>query len=160
LAHPHRVEQIVFMDAFYGHAPDLQVPEMIRLLADPNLAALADAMMADPGQRLWLLNETGRRLTGRDDVPPDGIAATSILPHFFGAAEQPDALRAIRAWTASLFADLDQQDARIHAGQLASLDVPVMLIAGADDQYLGPKVVRHLAPQFARSTVEVIDHAS
>jgi pimeloyl-ACP methyl ester carboxylesterase len=160
LAHPDRVEQIVFMDAFYGHAPELRVPEMIRLLADPNLSVLADAMMSDPGQRLWLLNETGRRLTGRDDVPPDGIAATSILPQFFGAAEQPDALRAVRAWTATLFADLDEQDVRIDAGQLASLDVPVMLVAGADDEYLGPHVIRRLAPQFARSTVEVIDQAS
>jgi pimeloyl-ACP methyl ester carboxylesterase len=160
LAHPDRVEHLVFMDAFYGHAPQLRLPEMIRLLADPNFARLADAMIADPGQLLWLLNETGRRLTGRDDVPPDGIAATSILPQFFGNAEQPDALRAIRLWTGTLFADLDEQDARIAAGALAALDVPVLLVAGADDEYLGPDLVRHLATHFSRSTVEVIARAS
>src|SRR5262245_41860709 len=96
LAFPDRVEHLVFMDAFYGHAPQLRLPEMIRLFADPNFARLADAMIADPGQLLWLLNDTGRHLTGRDDVPADGIAATSILPQFFGNAEQPDALGAIR----------------------------------------------------------------
>jgi pimeloyl-ACP methyl ester carboxylesterase len=160
LAFPDRVEHVVLMDAFYGHAPELRLPEMIRLLADPNLSVLADAMMSDPEQRLWLLNETGRRLTGRDDVPPDGVAATSIVPQFFGGEEQPDALRAIRAWIGSLFAGLEQQDARIDTQQLAALDVPVMLVAGADDEYLGPNLIRHVATHFARSTVAVIEHAS
>src|SRR5262249_4574705 len=57
LAHADRVECLVFMDAFYGHAPELRLPEMIRLFADPNFIELADAMIADPAQRLWLLNE-------------------------------------------------------------------------------------------------------
>jgi haloalkane dehalogenase len=104
LGHPERVEHLVFMDAFYGHAPQLHLPEMIRLFADPNFTRLADAMIADPGQRLWLLNDAGRALTGRNDVPADGIAVTSILPQFFGGDEHPDALRAFRAWTAALFA--------------------------------------------------------
>jgi 2-hydroxy-6-oxonona-2,4-dienedioate hydrolase len=160
LAFPDRVDHLVFMDAFYGHAPQLRLPEMIRLFADPNFAHLADSMIADPAQLLWLLNETGRRLTGRDDVPADGIAAASILPQFLGSADQPDALRSIRSWTGMLFADLDEQDARIAAGRLATVDVPVTLVAGANDEYLGPDLVRHVATYFPRSSVEVVPQAA
>src|SRR5262249_57734549 len=59
LEHPDRVSQLVLLDVFYGHAPQLHVPEMIRLFADPELAALADAIVADPGQLLWLLPDAG-----------------------------------------------------------------------------------------------------
>jgi haloalkane dehalogenase len=160
LEHPERVDQLVLLDVFYGHAPQLHVPEMIRLFADRELAPLADAMVADPGQLLWLLQDAGRRFFGTDDVPPDGIAATAILPQFFGGEDHSDALRAIRAWTATLFAGLDAQDARIASGRLATLDVPVTLIAGADDQYLGPDLAHQLATYFARATVQVVAHAS
>jgi pimeloyl-ACP methyl ester carboxylesterase len=159
LDHPDRIEHLVLMDVFYGHAPELRLPEMIRLLADPNFEPLADAMTADAGQLLWLLNDTGRRLSGRDDVPPDGIAATSILPQFFGGAEQPDALRAIRAWTAMRFADQDAQDDRIARGELAALDVPVTLIVVSDDHYLGPGLAHQLATYFRRATVETVADA-
>ena len=37
LAEPGRVGQIVVLDAYYGHAPALRLPEMIRLFADPLL---------------------------------------------------------------------------------------------------------------------------
>jgi pimeloyl-ACP methyl ester carboxylesterase len=41
-----RVEQLVLLNTYYGHAPTLRLPEAIRLLADPNLTPLADAMLA------------------------------------------------------------------------------------------------------------------
>jgi haloalkane dehalogenase len=160
LEHPERIAHVVLVDALYGHARQLRLPEMIRLLADPGLAPLADAMVADQGQLLWLLQQAGRQFFGTDELPPDGIAVTSIFPQFFGSTDQPDSLSAIRAWTARLFDDLDTQDERIASGRLAALDVPVTLIVGADDDYLGEALAHDLAAHFRRAHVEVIADAS
>jgi pimeloyl-ACP methyl ester carboxylesterase len=51
LSASERVGQLVLLNTYYGHAPTLRLPEMIRLLADPALTPLADAMMQDPDQR-------------------------------------------------------------------------------------------------------------
>ena len=56
LEHPARVPQLVLLDTYFGHAPALRLPEMIRLFADHELAPLADAIVADQAQLLWLLN--------------------------------------------------------------------------------------------------------
>jgi haloalkane dehalogenase len=160
LEHPDGVRQLVLLNTYYGHAEALRLPEMIRLFADQELAPLADAMAADPAQLLWLLQHTARQFFGTDELPPDGIAATSILPQFFASADNPDALAAIRAWTGTLFADLEEQDARIASGQLKNLDVPVTLIFGADDAYLSPDLARHLAEHFSTAAIMVVPNAS
>lgn len=160
LDQPGRVDQLVLLDTYYGHAPTLRLPEMIRMFADQRLAPLADAMVADPAQLIWLLQHTGRQFFGTDEVPPDGIAATAILPTFFGDAEQPDALSAIRSWTRALFADLDEQDERVANGDLAALHTPVTLIFGADDAYLNPSLALHLASHFPRADTHMVPDAS
>jgi hypothetical protein len=45
---------------------------MIRLLADPTLTPMADAMVNDAGQRLWLLQQTAAQW-GLDDFDSDGV---------------------------------------------------------------------------------------
>ncbi len=110
VAHPQRVAHLVLLNTMFGHQPALHLPEMIRLLADPALIPLADAMFNDEGQRLWLLQHTADQW-GLDAVDPDSLAVQSILPQFFGDAAQSDALAAIRAWTAGLFNALVSQDA-------------------------------------------------
>jgi haloalkane dehalogenase len=159
LGEPGRVGHLILLNTYYGHPPAGRFPEMIRLLADPELTPLADAMMDDPNQRLWLLNHTGRRW-GLDAGDQQGIAFASILPQFFGDDSQPDALAAVRAWTSALFPALDQQDARIAAGDLAGLDLPVTLIFGAADDYLSPGLARHLAGLFPHADLHLVDDAS
>jgi haloalkane dehalogenase len=159
LAHPDRVSRLILMNTYYGNAPHQQLPELIRLLADPNLTPLADAMMADQNQRLWLLNHTAVRF-GLEPLNPEGVGVLSVLPQFFGEGETPDALAAIRAWTGALFPALAEQDARIARGVLTALDVPVSLIWGADDQYLTPDVARHLAGLFRHAALHVVENAS
>ena len=112
LGEPDRVGHLMLLNTYYGHAPALRLPEMIRLLADPGLAPLADAMMHDPNQRLWLLAHTSQQF-GLDAADQRGVGTASIVPQFFGDKAQADALVAVRAWTAALFPALDQQDARI-----------------------------------------------
>jgi haloalkane dehalogenase len=159
LGEPGRVGHLILLNTYYGHPPPGQFPEMIRLLADPGLTPLADAMMDDPNQRLWLLNHTGRRW-GLDAGDQQGVALVSILPQFFGDGHQPDALAAVRAWTSALFPALDQQDAHIAAGDLAGLDLPVTLIFGAADDYLSPRLARHLAGLFRHADLHLVGDAS
>jgi haloalkane dehalogenase len=159
VSHPDRVSQLILLDTFYGHASTLRLPEMIRLLADHHFAPLADAMLDDPNQRLWLLQHTARRFGG-DPNNPSGVEVTSVLPQFFGDGSTPDALVAIRAWTGALFADLDRQDEAISEGRLAALDLPVTLLFGARDEYLNPDLARHLAALFPRADVRIIEGAA
>jgi len=156
---PGRVGQLVLLNTYYGHAPSLRLPEMIRLLADPSLTPLADAMIAEPGQRLWLLAHTGNQF-GMDPADQGGIAVHSLLPQFFGDESQPEALAAIRAWTADLFPALEQQDTHIYAGDLAALNLPVTLVFGTADHYLSPDLARHLAGLFRHAEVRLIEGAS
>lgn len=158
-ASPDRLSRLVLLNTYYGHAPTLELPSLIQLLADPKQVALADAMMADPSQRLWLLQHTARQW-GLDPDDAGGVGAVVVLPQFFGDTEHPDALAAIRAWTARLCADLDEQDAAITAGRLSALDVPAAVIFGALDAFLNPGVATHLAGLFNHAEVHLIEKAS
>jgi pimeloyl-ACP methyl ester carboxylesterase len=157
--HADRVSQLILLDTYYGHASTLRLPEMIRLLADHHFAPLADAMLDDPNQRLWLLQHTARRFGG-DPNDPSGVEVTSVLPQFFGDGTTPDALVAIREWTGALFADLDRQDEAISEGRVAALDLPVTLLFGARDEYLNPDLARHLAGLFPRANVRIVEGAA
>jgi 2-hydroxy-6-oxonona-2,4-dienedioate hydrolase len=159
LTAPGRVGQLILLNTYYGHAPALRLPEMIRLLADPDMTPLADAMLSDPDQRMWLLGHTARQFGG-DPLDPDSVGIASVLPQFFGGAGRPDALPAIRAWTAALFGDLDAQDRRIAQGQLAGLGVPADLVFGALDRYLNPDLAAHLASLFPEAGLHLVDGAS
>jgi haloalkane dehalogenase len=159
VASPVRVARLFLMNTYYGTAPQLQFPEMIRLFADPAFVPLADAMTSDPDQRMWLLGHTARQF-GLDPLSPDGVGLTSVVPQFFGEPGTPDALSAIRAWTGALFPALADQDAVIASGRLAHLDVPVSLIYGARDRYLNPALARHLATLFSHADLHLIDTAS
>jgi haloalkane dehalogenase len=86
VAHPQRVTHLVLLNTIFGHLPSQMLPEMIRLLADPALISLADAMIDDDAQRLWLLQFTADHW-GMDALDPQGVAVRSILPQFFGSAD-------------------------------------------------------------------------
>jgi 2-hydroxy-6-oxonona-2,4-dienedioate hydrolase len=159
LTAPDRVGQLILLNTYYGHAPALRFPEMIRLLADPEMTPLADAMLHDPSQLLWLLGHTARQFGG-DPLDPGSVGVTAVVPQFFGDGGHPDALPAIRAWTAALFSDLDTQDRRIAGGQLAGLEVPVGLVFGTLDRYLSPELAAHLASLFPRAGLHLVDGAS
>jgi pimeloyl-ACP methyl ester carboxylesterase len=159
LGDPDRVERLILLNTYYGHAPMLRLPELIWLLADHHLAPLADAMMDDPAQRQWLLGHTARQF-GLDSVNPNGVGAASIVPQFFGGAGSPDALVAIRGWTGALFPALDLQDNNVIAKRLAALYIPVVLVFGARDEYLSPDLAHYLAAQFTRADLRLLEDAA
>lgn len=160
LAHPQRVARLVLLNTYYGRRPNLRLPEMIALMADPALTPLTDALVDDPDQRLWLLAYTGRRFGLDASFPPDGIGVTSVVPQFFGDDSHPDALAEIRTWTGGLPAALDRQDAVIASTLLQTVQVPVSVIFGRDDPNLTPDVAQHICGLFTTSEVHLIDRAS
>ena len=132
---------------------------MISLFADHNFTPLADAMMADKNQRLWLLAHTARQF-GADPLDPNGVGVISVFPQFFGDGASPDALPAIRSWTEALFGELDRQDRRITCGELGALQVPVTLLFGVQDRYLSLELGHHLAGLFPRADLHSVEDAS
>ncbi len=160
VAHPQRVSHLVLLNTIFGHMPSLELPEMIRLLGDPALIPLADALINDDAQRLWLLQFTADHW-GIHALDPQGVAVRSILPQFFGSADQPDALAAVRAWTASsLFESLTEQDKLVDSGALGDLVVPVSIIFGESDRYLNPSLAREIAGLFSDPSLHVVPDAS
>jgi haloalkane dehalogenase len=159
VAHPQRVTHLVLLNTIFGHLPSLKLPEMIRLLADPALSLLADAMINDDAQRLWLLQFTDDHW-GMDAFDPQGIAVQSILPEFFGGDDHADALAAIRAWTAALFDSLNEQDQLVARGALRDLEIPVSIIFGEADRYLNPSLAREIAGLFTDPWLHIVPDAS
>jgi haloalkane dehalogenase len=158
VAHPERVAHLVLLNTIFGHQDSLKMPEMTRLFAEPELASLADDMVDDAGQRLWLLQRWGVQWE-LDSDDPDGLAMQSIVPQFFGDADQPEALAAIRAWTAGLFDSLEKQDALIDSGALRHLEIPVSIIFGERDRYLNPSLAAELAELFNNPSLQLVPDA-
>lgn len=134
------------------------MPEMTRLFAEPELTSLADDMISDAAQRLWLLQRWGVQWE-LDAADPDGIALQSILPQFFGDATKPDALTAIRHWTSGQFESLDRQDAVIATGALRQLEVPVSIIFGERDRYLTSSLAAEIAQLFKAPSLHLVNDA-
>ena len=155
---PGRVAHLVLLNTIFGHQNSLTMPEMTRLFAEPGLTSLADDMISDAAQRLWLLQRWGVQWE-LDAADPDGIALQSILPQFFGDATQPDALTAIRHWTSGLFESLDKQDAVIATGALRQLEVPVSIIFGERDRYLTPSLAAEIAHPFKAPSLHLVNDA-
>lgn len=154
LAYPEKVSRLALLNCYFGDSPTLRFPEMIRLLGDPNLVPLADALIHDGEKRKWLLEHTASQF-GYE--PTDEIRQVAIIPQYFGSTEQPNALQAIRAWTGRLFKDVALQNEAIASGSLSKLSVPVDIVFGANDPYLNSGVAEHLAGLFPNSRRESIE---
>jgi haloalkane dehalogenase len=159
IENPGRISNLVLFNTYYGNAPELRFPEMIRLFADEDYSPLADALIEDQAQLLWLLQYSARAF-GFTEISPDGIAVSSIIPQFFSTEITSDSLTAIRAWTATLFDSLEEQDQHILGGALTKVDVPVSLIFGSGDAYLSPELAFRLGDYFEHSAVHVVSEAS
>jgi len=108
LRHPQRLAHLVLLNTHYGNASVLRFPEMIQLLADHRLAPLADAILGDPDQRLWLLMHTRKRWSKQPvDLPASetcvssGRAGVSVTSgHATSGRLQPLAPGPVTAWRA------------------------------------------------------------
>jgi pimeloyl-ACP methyl ester carboxylesterase len=158
IAHPERVAHLVLLNTVFGHQPSLRWPEMTRLFSDPQLKTLADDMVGDPNQLLWLLGRWGAQMD-LDADDSSGIVQTSILPQFYGDEDQPDAVASVRAWCAELPDVLDQNDELAKTAALAHLQVPVSIIWGHRDRYLNPSLADEIAALFEKPSVHLVTEA-
>jgi pimeloyl-ACP methyl ester carboxylesterase len=158
IAHPNRVAHLVLLNTIFGNRPSLIWPEMTRLFSDPQLKTLADDMVSDPNQLLWLLGRWGTQMD-LDPDDPSGIVQNSILPQFYGDEHQPDAIASVRAWCAELPDALDQQDLLDNTAALAHLEVPVSIIWGLMDRYLNSSLAAEIAALFEKPSVHLVEGA-
>ena len=158
ITHPQRIAHLVLLNTVFGNQASLIMPEMTRLFSDPQLKTLADDMLGDPNQLLWLLQRWGVQF-GLDADDPSGIIRHSILPQFYGDDQQPDAISAIRAWCAGLREALNQNDELANGGALANLRVPVSIIWGTNDRDLKPSLAHEIAALFDRPSLHLVPDA-
>jgi pimeloyl-ACP methyl ester carboxylesterase len=158
VAHPQRIDRLVLLNTVFGNQPSLIMPEMTRLFSDPQLRSLADDMVGDPNQLLWLLQRWGDQFE-LDADDPVGIIQASILPQFYGDENQPNAISSIRAWCAELRDALNQQDDLVESGALASLQVPVSVIWGTKDRALSASLAHEIAALFNNPSLYLLPNA-
>ena len=158
VAHPRRIAHLVLLNTVFGNQPSLIMPEMTRLFSDPQLKSLADDMVSDPNQLLWLLQRWGEQFE-LDADDPAGIIQHSILPQFYGDEHQPDAIASIRAWCAGLREALNQQDELVDGGAVATLPAKVSIVWGANDRALTPTLAREIAALFDEPFLHLLSNA-
>jgi pimeloyl-ACP methyl ester carboxylesterase len=158
IAHPQRVAHLVLLNTVFGNQPSLIMPEMTRLFSDPQLKSLADDMVGDPNQLLWLLQRWGAQFE-LDADDPAGIIRNSILPQFYGDEHQPDAIASIRTWCAGLRPALHHQDELANRGALRDLRVPVSIIWGTNDRSLSSSLAHEIASLFDKASLRLLPGA-
>jgi len=156
LRHPTRAAGICLMNAFYGEAPGLRVPELIELFANKNLKTLTRHFLASPQQFAWLLNfQRGQMQVGMTE------AQKARYNEFLGPivdknfTQRPSAAPAFAQMTYQLFDEVAANTARL--SDFRRSDLPVLLIWGKADPYLHVTVAEHLRSQAKNASIHALE---
>ena len=156
LRHPTRAAGICLMNAFYGEAPGLRVPELIELFANKNLKTLTRHFLASPQQFAWLLNfQRGQMQVGMTE------AQKARYNEFLGPivdknfTQRPSAAPAFAQMTYQLFDEVAANTARL--SDFRRSDLPVLLIWGKADPYLHVTVAQHLRSQAKNASIHALE---
>ena len=143
LRNPDATASVVLMNAFYGEAPGLRVPELIDLFARKELASLSLQFLKSPQQFAWLLDF-------QRDLLMHGLSEEQARHNrdFLGGIiddnfrQQPSAAPAFAQMTAQLHGQI-----AIDTGRLVDFrrsEVPMLLIWGDRDPYLHVSAAEYL----------------
>jgi haloalkane dehalogenase len=149
--HPQKVASLCILNSAYDDSPLNVWPEMIVLFADPSLRALASAMAQSPAQFGWLLTWQAQKLG--EPLPADQKAhfaefmAPLVADNFI---KQPSSGPAFMQLAGEFYAELRRNTARLPLA--AALDIPVKVIWGALDPYLGAALGEERAGRFKNSS--------
>lgn len=156
LRHPGRTAGVVLMNAFYGDAPSLVVPELIELFSHKPLAALARHFLASPQQFAWLL-EFQRALMLADAAPAFKARYRDLLGPLIDAnfRQQPSAASAFAQMTAQLPDELAANTGRIV--ELRRSTLPFRPIWGRNDPYLHVSSADYLRSQLRHGVLHALD---
>ncbi len=156
LKHPDRAAAVVLMNAFYGEAPGLLVPELIELFSHKPLKALARHFLASPQQFAWLLDFQREVMVG--DVPSAKRAHNlnllkPLIDNNF--RQQPSAAPAFAQMTSQLREQIADNTARLV--ELRRSDVPFVLIWGRNDPYLQVSTAAFLRSQVRNGALHALE---
>jgi len=156
LRHPERSAAVCLMNAFYGEAPGLRVPEFIELFSNKNLKALTRHFLASPQQFAWLLGFQ------RDQMQADLTEAQKArYKDFLGPIidnnfrQQPSAGPAFAQMTHQLNDEVAANTARLLEFRRSA--VPLLLIWGKFDPYLHVSVADYMRSQARNAALHVLE---
>jgi haloalkane dehalogenase len=153
--HPYKVASLCILNSAYDNSPLNVWPEMIVLFADPALKALALAVAQSPAQFGWLLD--WQRLKFAEPLPADQNAhfeqfiARVIADNF---TMQPSSGPAFMQMGAQFYEELKRNSTRLPL--VEALDLPVKVIWGEYDPYLGVAMGRERAAHFKNSSFHLV----
>lgn len=155
IEHPEKVASLCILNSAYDDS-DLDVwPELIQLFAEPGLRALAAAMAGSPAQFAWLLEWQARQFATPLAAEQQQHFATTIGPlvadNFVRA---PSAGPAFVQLAEQFYDELRRNRARLPL--VAALDLPVKVIWGELDPYLGVALGRERASRFRHGSFHAV----
>ena len=156
LKHPERAAAVCLMNAFYGHAPGLRVPEFIELFANKDLKALTRHFLASPQQFAWLLAfQRDRMQVGLTQAQKEHYAEFlgPIIDDNF--RQRPSAGPAFAQMTYQLSDELAANTARLTEFRLSA--IPLLLIWGKADPYLHVTVAEYMRSQARNAALHVLE---
>jgi len=153
--HPYKVASLCILNSAYDNSSLNVWPEMIVLFADPALKALARAVAQSPAQFGWLLD--WQRLKFAEPLPADQklhfeqfmaplIADNFVLP--------PSSGPAFVQMGAKFYEELKRNSTRLPL--VEALDLPVKVIWGEFDPYLGVAMGRERAAHFKNGSFHLV----
>ncbi len=156
LKHPERAAAVVLMNAFYGEAPGLLVPEVIELFSYKPLKALARHFLTSPQQFAWLL-EFQRELMLGDAAPTHKARYRELLGPLIdnNFRQQPSAAPAFAQMTSQLTDEIAANTARLV--ELRRSTTPFVLIWGKNDPYLHVSAAEFLRFQVRNGALHALE---
>ena len=155
LKHPDRTAAVSLMNAFYGDAPGLRVPEFIELFSNKGLKALHRHFLASPQQFAWLLgfqrDQMKEGLTEAQKARYTDFLGPIIDNNF---RQRPSAGPAFAHMTYQLTDEVAANTARLT--DFRRSDVPLLLIGGKSDPYLHVTVAEYICSQAKNGPLHVL----
>jgi len=156
LKHPDCTAAVILLNAFYGDAPGLRVPEFIELFSNKGLKALHRHFLASPQQFAWLLGfQRDQMQAGLSEVQKKRYTEFlgPIIDNNF--RQKPSAGPAFAQMTYQLTDEVAANTARLT--EFRRSEVPILLIWGKSDPYLHLTVAEYIKSQAKNATLHVLE---
>ena len=156
LRHPERSAAVCLMNAFYGDAPGLRVPEFIELFSNKGLKALTQHFLASPQHFAWLLgfqrDQMQAGLTESQKTRYTDFLGPIIDNNF---RQRPSAGPAFAQMTYQLTDEVAANTGRLL--EFRRSEAPLLLIWGKYDPYLHITVADYMRSQARQAALHVLE---
>jgi len=156
LRHPERTASVCLMNAFYGDAPGLRVPEFIELFSNKGLRALARHFLASPQQFAWLLGfQRDQMQVGLTEVQKARYTdfLGPVIDNNF--RQRPSAGPAFAQMTYQLTDEVAANTGRLL--EFRRSEAPLLLIWGKHDPYLHVSVAEYMRSNARHGVLHVLN---